>query len=337
VKVISDVARIDIADVARSVICLGTFDGVHLGHQEILRRCVACAKRYEARAVAFTFDRHPLRVIRPQAAPAQLTDIEDKLALIEAMGIEVAVVARFDEAFASATPEQFAREVLVDGLRAAKAVVGFNYTFGRSASGTAPVLAELGRKHGFEVEIAEPVTVGGVPVGSTEIRARLSRGDVVGAWAMLGRPFSLKGTVVPGEGRGRTLGYPTANVQVSSELAVPASGVYAVIAGVCGKELRAVANVGVRPTFDGKVPRLEVFAIDFAGDIYGETMRVSFVKRLRDELRFSSASALASQIADDVKNAEMVFATRLAGHTECGMGAAAGESGTAQPERTTES
>ncbi|MGE5588499.1 MAG: bifunctional riboflavin kinase/FAD synthetase [Clostridia bacterium] len=323
-KVVSDVARVDAADVPRSVIALGTFDGVHLGHQEILRRCVAYAKCCGARAVAFTFERHPLRVIRPQSAPAQLTDIEDKLALIAATGIEVAVVARFDEAFARATPEEFVREVLVDGLRATKAVVGFNYTFGWRASGTASILAELGKKHGFDVEVAEPVAIGGVPVGSTEIRARLARGDVAGASAMLGRPFSVKGTVVPGEGRGRTIGYPTANVQVNAELAVPARGVYAVIAHVRGRELRAVANVGVRPTFEGRVPGIEVFAMDFTGDIYGETVRVSFIKRLRDEIRFSSAAALASQIADDVKNAERVFAADRAGYTECGEDAAAG-------------
>lgn len=329
VKVISDLAKVDAVDIPRSVVALGTFDGVHLGHQEILRRCAAYAKGAGARAVAFTFDRHPLQVIRPQFAPPQLTDVEDKLALIEATGIEVAVVAHFDEAFARATPEEFVREVLLDGLRAAKAVVGFNYTFGWRARGTAAILVELGKKHGFDVEVAEPVVVGGVPVGSTEIRARLARGDVAGACAMLGRPFSIKGTVVPGEGRGRTIGYPTANIKVSRDMAVPARGVYAAIAQVRRLQLHAVANVGVRPTFEGRVPGIEVFVMDFTGDIYGETVRVSFIERLRDEMRFGSAAALASQIADDVRKAQKVLASCHAGHTKCGLHATVGRTGTA--------
>ncbi|MGE5592676.1 MAG: bifunctional riboflavin kinase/FAD synthetase [Betaproteobacteria bacterium] len=322
-KVVRDLAKLDTVDVPRSVVALGTFDGVHLGHQEILRRCVVHARRAGARAVVFTFDKHPLQVIRPQLAPAQLTDIEDKLALIEATGVELAVVARFDEAFARATPEEFVREVLLDGLRAAGAVVGFNYTFGWRARGTATVLAELGKKYGFDVEIAEPVSVGSVPVGSTEIRARLARGDVAGARAMLGRPFSVKGAVVPGEGRGRTLGYPTANIRIGPTMAVPARGVYAVLAEVQGGRFQAVANVGVRPTFDGRVTGIEVFVMDFAGDIYGETMRVSFIERLRDEMRFSSPLALASQIADDVKSARKVLSSFHMGNTDYGTRAVA--------------
>jgi len=327
VRVVQDLAQLDAIDVPRSVVALGMFDGVHLGHQEILRRCVVRAKRCGARAVAFTFDKHPLQVIRPQLAPALLTDTGDKLALIEATGVELAVVARFDEAFARATPEEFVREVLVDRLRATAAVVGFNYTFGWRARGTATVLAELGQKYGFDVEIAQPVSVGGVPVGSTEIRARLARGDVAGARAMLGRPFSVKGAVVPGEGRGRTLGYPTANIGIGSTMAVPARGVYAVLAEVRGGCFQAVANVGVRPTFDGRVTGIEVFVMDFAGNLYGETMRVSFIERLRDEMRFSSPLALASQIANDVKNARKVLSSFHMGNTDDRtMAAAAGAS-----------
>jgi len=334
VKVIRDLARADAVDTPRSVVALGTFDGVHLGHQEILKRCSMYARCTGARAVAFTFDRHPLEVIRPQLAPPQLTDIEDKLALIEATGIEVAVVARFDEALARATPEEFVREVLVDGLRATKAVIGFNYTFGWRARGTAEALVDLSKKCGFEVEVVEPVTVGGVPVGSTEIRARLARGDVAGARAMLGRPFSMKGTVVPGHGRGRTIGYPTANMEVSGGMAVPARGVYAAIAQARGLELHAVANVGVRPTFEGRALSLEVFIMDFAGDLYGEAVRVSFVERLRDERKFGSSTALASQIAEDVKNAKMALERCHRGYTGgAGSARAACRSGAASGER----
>ncbi|MGE5574396.1 MAG: bifunctional riboflavin kinase/FAD synthetase [Bacteroidota bacterium] len=315
-KVVRDPGTVDASEMPASVVALGTFDGVHLGHQEILGRCVAHARGTGARAVAFTFDRHPLHVVRPHLAPPQLTDIEDRLALIEAAGIDVAVVAHFDEAFARATPEEFVREVLVDGLRATRAVAGFNYTFGWRARGTADVLMDLGKKCGFDVDVVEPVTVGGVPVGSTEIRARLSRGDVAGARAMLGRPFSVKGTVVPGHGRGRTIGYPTANVEVGPGMAVPGRGVYAVVARVRGMELRAVANVGVRPTFEGRSLGLEVFAIDFTGDVYGEAIRVFFVERLRDERKFSSSVALASQIAEDVRCARRVLVSWCSGHTK---------------------
>lgn len=315
-EVVRDLAGISDKDVPRSAVALGSFDGVHLGHQEILRRCAIYARHIGVRSVAFTFDRHPLQVIRPQLAPPQLTDIEDKLALIGRTGVEIAVVANFDEALARATPEEFVREVLVDGLRTVKAVVGFNYTFGWRALGTAEVLVDLGRKYGFDVDVVDPVAVDGVPAGSTEIRARLSRGDVAGARAMLGRPFSVKGNVVPGDGRGRTIGYPTANVQVPEGMALPARGVYAAIVQARGLRLQSVANIGVKPTFAGSVIGLEVFIMDFAGDLYGEAVRVSFVERLREERRFASPMALASQIAEDVKKAEEALRASRTGDTK---------------------
>ncbi|MFZ5925681.1 MAG: bifunctional riboflavin kinase/FAD synthetase [Bacillota bacterium] len=316
-EVILDLTGISDKDVPESVVALGTFDGVHLGHQEILRRCAIYARRAGARSVVFTFNRHPLQVIRPQLAPPQLTDIEDKLALVGETGVEIAVVANFDEALARATPEEFVREVLVDGLRTVKAVVGFNYTFGWRALGTAEVLVDLGKKYGFDVDVVDPVTVGGVPVGSTEIRARLARGDVAGARAMLGRPFSVKGSVVPGDGRGRTMGYPTANVQVPQGMALPARGVYAAIVQARGLRFQGVANIGVRPTFAGSAMSLEVFIMDFAGDLYGEAVRVSFAERLREEKKFASPMELASQIAEDVKKAKQALRASGTGNAKC--------------------
>ncbi len=303
-EVVRGLAGMSAEGVPRSVVALGTFDGVHLGHQEILRRCAVRARRTGTQSVAFTFDRHPLQVIRPALAPALLTDLEDKLDLISRTGVDLAVVACFDEGVARATPEEFVREVLVDGLGTATAVVGFNYTFGWRAQGTAKGLVELGRKYGFAVDVVDPVAVDGVPVGSTEIRARLARGDVSGARAMLGRPFSVKGAVVPGDGRGKTIGYPTANVRVSHGMALPARGVYATVVRARGMSLHGVANVGMRPTFAGNVLGLEVFILDFQGDLYGEAIRVYFVERLREERKFTSSRALASQIAEDVRRAQ---------------------------------
>ncbi len=289
----------------RCVVALGMFDGVHLGHQEILRRCRTLAARCGARSAVFTFDRHPFHVIRPCAAPAQLTDMDDRLALIEDAGIELAVVAGFDERLARATPDVFVRDVLARDVGAVGAVAGYNYTFGWRAEGKAEALARLGAAHGVVVEIVDAVTVDGVPVGSTEIRARLARGDVAGARAMLGRPFSVRGVVVHGDGRGRTMGFPTANVQVPAGMALPGRGVYAVAVVARGGVLVGVANVGTRPTFGERAGavRLEVFIADFSGDLYGEAIRVSFVRRLRDEIAFISPLALATQIGEDVKTA----------------------------------
>lgn len=306
-RVFPEASGIHLSDMPKSVVALGTFDGVHLGHREVLRRCVSRAKQENVPSVVFTFHKHPLEVIRPQFAPELLTDLEDKLALIQDAGIENTVIARFDDEMARATPEEFVREILVDSLRAKWVVVGFNYTFGWKAEGNAKSLKDLGEKYGFGVEVSKPVVVGGTVVSSTRIRTALAKGDVEAACEMLGRPFSIKGKIVRGHSRGKTLGYPTVNLDVSREITLPQRGVYASYVCVEGRMFKAVTNVGTRPTFQGEAMTVETYIIGFEGDLYGETLRVLFAKRLRDEIRFESGEALAYQISQDVERAKAVL------------------------------
>lgn len=306
-RVFSDAQDGSPSDLSESVVALGTFDGVHLGHKEILRRCVSRAKQESIPSCVFTFDKHPLEVIKPQLAPETLTDLEDKFALIKDAGIENTVIARFDRKMARTGPEEFVRKVLVDYLNAKWVVVGFNYTFGFKAEGNAETLKGFGKKYGFNVEISKPVVVDGTVVSSTRIRASLAKGDVEAACKMLGRPYSVKGKIVRGQSRGKAMGYPTVNLDVPREIALPKAGVYATIACIEGEMYKGVTNVGTRPTFRGKAVTVETHIIRFDGDIYGKALRVLFVKRLRDEKRFESAEALACQISQDVERAKDIL------------------------------
>jgi riboflavin kinase/FMN adenylyltransferase len=307
VRVFRDTLAIHLSDIPKSVVALGTFDGVHLGHREILRRCASRGRQENVPSVVFTFDKHPLEIIRPQFAPRLLTDTEDKLALIQRQSIENTVIAQFDDEMARATPEEFVREVLVDSLRAKWVVAGFNYTFGWKAGGTAKTLKSLGEKYGFSVEIAKPVSIGGTPVSSTRIRSSLAKGDMEEASIMLGRPFSIKGKIIKGESRGKSLGYPTVNLDVPREIALPKCGVYTASVCVKGCMFGAVTNIGTRPTFSGETVSVETHIIGFEGSLYGETLRVFFAKRLRDEIKFSSGEALAYQISQDVERTKEIL------------------------------
>jgi riboflavin kinase/FMN adenylyltransferase len=231
-----------------------------------------------------------------------ITTLDERLELIAACGVDEAVVLAFTRELAAMEPEAFVKDVLVDRLAARQVVVGFNHRFGRGARGDAALLRELGARGGFGVDVIEPLTVDDVPVSSTAIRAALGRGDLEAAVRMLGRPYTLPGKVVAGAGRGRTLGFPTANLAPDRPVLV-APGVYACTVEVGGQPRRAVVNVGVRPTFDEKTLAVEAYLLDFSGDLYGQTVRLTFRSRVREERRFSSVDALRAQIADDVESA----------------------------------
>jgi riboflavin kinase/FMN adenylyltransferase len=286
-------------DARPCALALGVFDGVHLGHRAILAAAVAGAREARLTAVACTFDPHPLEILNPERAPRPVSTLEERLELFAASGVDGAVVLAFTTALAAVEPEAFVKDVLVDRLRAREVVVGFNHRFGRAARGDARLLEELGARYGFRAHLVPALTVDGVTVSSTEIRAALQRGEVERAARLLGRAYSLPGTVVAGEGRGRTLGFPTANLEVDRPPLVPA-GVYACHARLAGALHPAVVNVGVRPTFGGQTLAVEAHLLDFKGDLYGARMILKFVARLRDERRFPSIEALASQIRDDV-------------------------------------
>ncbi len=283
-------------------VTIGNFDGVHLGHRELLRRTVAHARAAGAAAVALTFTPHPVRYFSPRARFYEITAPDEKAELIRQTGIDALVVEPFDGEVGRMWPADFAREVLARRLRARWVVVGYDFTFGRNRTGSPAALAEMGRELGFEVEVVPPLMRGGAIVSSSRIRELLLAGRVREAGELLCRPYAVSGPVVTGAGRGRKLGYPTANVQFVQEL-IPLPGVYVVEAEVDGERRRGVANVGFNPTFGENSLGVEVYLLDFEGDLYGKTMSVSFRDRIRDERKFKSAEELARQIAKDVRYA----------------------------------
>jgi len=289
-------------DATASVVALGAFDGIHLGHRAILGTAVTQARHGKLQALACTFDRHPMEVLQPDRAPLPITTLEERLELIEGTGIDTTVVIPFTQSVAVVEAKAFVHDVLIGTLKARQIVVGFNHRFGRGARGDALLLESLARSLGFRAHIVSALLVDGVAVSSSEIRSALQRGDLPSAARLLGRHYSIRGEVVRGAGRGRTLGFPTANVRTDRSLGLP-PGVYVceVIAGA--RRYLAVVNAGVRPTFGETELAVEAHLLDFVGDLYDERVTLSFLRRLRDERKFPSVDALRAQIALDVASA----------------------------------
>lgn len=288
---------------------IGVYDGVHLGHQAVIRATQAEAARHGVPTAVVTFDRHPATVLRPENAPLQLTTLEQKLELLELAGVECTFVVHFDEERAKESAEDFVAEVLVGRLHARSIVVGEDFHFGHQRRGNVAFLREVGLDHGFTVEglslLPSPAGVA-EPVSSTAIRRSLAGGDVSAAAAMLGRNYELRGIVVQGDQRGRLLGFPTANIPVPSAMAVPADAVYAGwYIRPDGSRHPAAINLGRRPTFyeHADTSLLEAHLIDFSDDLYGEAARIEFVRLLRSEMRFDGVEALVAQLGQDVQHA----------------------------------
>ncbi|MHB9145921.1 MAG: bifunctional riboflavin kinase/FAD synthetase [Symbiobacteriia bacterium] len=297
-------------------VAIGTFDGVHRGHRELFRRLALEARQRGLESVALTFDPHPLVVVRPDAAPPLLTETREKVALIQNLGVDRVVVLPFDQDRAGQSARDFVTEVLVGGLSARLVLEGWNFSFGRGREGTSELLTRMGSEDGFEVQVLPPVSLGDEVVSSTAIREHLSNGRVERAAALLGRPYTVVGRVVRGEQRGRTLGYPTANLDLTPGLLVPGHGVYAVDAQIgstgelpdlssatrCG-----MANIGRRPTFGGESDSVEVHLFDFQQDIYDQWLRLTFISKLRNERTFPNAGTLIHQLDQDAAAARHVL------------------------------
>jgi riboflavin kinase/FMN adenylyltransferase len=298
----------DTASFSRTVVTIGNFDGVHLGHRSILARVVKRAKELEAQSVAVTFDPHPMKVLRPKAALPLLTTPEQKTELMAASGLDAVVVLPFTREFAALPAREFVRRYFLEGLRVREVVVGHDYCFGRGREGNIELLKEMGRNHGFTVQVVWAVEVEGAVVSSSLIRAMLRLGKVEEAGRLLGRPYGVAGRVVAGKGRGaKLLGIPTANIRPENEL-LPATGIYAVRVRRGKETLEGAANIGTAPTFADGEYTLEIHLLDFSGDIYGEELAVEFVARLREERRFPGIEALAAQIKADIAKAREVLA-----------------------------
>lgn len=280
---------------------IGTYDGVHLGHRSVISQVCGLGRDRGLSSVLVTFDRHPLEVLRPQSAPNILCDLPQKLELLAGTGIERCAVVRFDTERAAEPAEDFVRRTLVECLGARLVVVGEDFRFGRHRRGDVALLEAMGRELGFEVRGIELAAQGGEVISSTRIRALLSGGEVAAAARLLGRLHEVRGEVVPGDGRGRRLGYPTANVELAAETALPADGIYAGWAVVEDTSFGAAISLGTRPTFHDAAERLlEAYLLDFDDSLYGQRIAIRFAKRLRPELRFETAGELVRQMDADV-------------------------------------
>lgn len=290
-----------------TVVALGNFDGVHLGHQAVVRRAVEEGRRRGAKVVAATFDPHPRVVLAPGSEPRLLTTLEMRREELLGYGVDEVWAIRFDETLSRKTPEEFVRDVLVGEIGASAVVVGENFRFGHRAAGDFRELERLMRGFGGEAYAVRVRSEDGeAPISSTRIRRLVGEGEVAEAAKLLGRPYVLRGEVVMGDKRGRTIGFPTANVLADPALVVPARGVYAGFVRVGKDTYAACTNIGVAPTFERRESRVEAYLLGFEGDLYGREVDVSFLQRIREEKRFSGVEELKTQILRDVEAARRI-------------------------------
>lgn len=295
----------------RPVVTVGTFDGVHVGHKTVLDEVKALSSDRDGEAVVVTFDPHPRQVIDPAHAPPLLTTLEERAWRTETAGVDVLAVVAFDEQIRRLTPPEFVVRYLVERLGAEAVVLGHDHGFGKDRSGDVDTLRRLGDAHGFSVHPVPATFVGDAPVSSTRVRSLVASGDLDDAYDLLGGGYPVVGNVVPGDSRGREIGFPTANVHVdTTQKLMPPPGVYAGWATTAAGSFKMVANFGSRPTFDGHALRLEAHLIDFEGDLYNTQLKLDLVYRLRDEAKFESLTQLTHQITTDVDKARSVLDDR---------------------------
>jgi riboflavin kinase/FMN adenylyltransferase len=311
-KAFSDIEDQELA-ITGSVVTLGNFDGIHLGHQALVRHTVEESKRLGYPSIVLTFEPHPLKILAPERAPRLLLSYQDKLDLFQALGVDIVIAQRFNRQFASITAEDFVRRLLVGRLKAKKLWVGRDLRFGQGRKAGTDDLMRVAPQLGFQVGVLDPISSNGMRISSSRIRELVEAGCVDEVQPMLGRYHFVSGRVVAGQGRGRRLGFPTANISSQTEV-VPSNGIYATLITVRSRRWPSVSSVGVNPTF-GEGPRtVESFIFDFESDIYGEAAKLSFVKRIRDEKKFANVEDLIAEMHGDVDRAKAVFKElRLAG------------------------
>ena len=290
-----------------SSLTFGTFDGVHLGHQLVIKRTVERGREEGLFSVVISFDPHPMKFIDPDKAPPVLTVTRKKLEAMEELGVDMVVLTKLEPPLSEMSAADFVREVLVGKLKVRRVVVGPDCSFGKGGVGNVGLLRSLGSTLGFEVEVVPKQKVEGIPISSTRIRKAVLEGDLELAEMMLGRRYSVMGRVIEGDKLGRRIGYPTANLDVGDQ-ALPPKGVYVVLADAKGKRWGGLLNIGTRPTISGTERRVELHLLGFEGDLYGEEVEVEFMRRLRDEIRFRSLAELKAQIERDEKEAREILA-----------------------------
>jgi riboflavin kinase/FMN adenylyltransferase len=291
---------------AASVVTMGNFDGIHLGHQALVLRSLEEARRRNVASVVLTFDPHPLKVLAPARAPRLILTPEDKIELLQDLGVDVVVNQRFDASFASLDAEEFVRRFIVSRLKAKKIWVGRDLRFGHGRKGDVEQLVRWGEELGFEVGIVEPILVNGVRVSSSQIRQAIEAGRVDEARSSLGRYHFISGTVVEGNRRGRDLGFPTANIASRTEV-IPSDGIYATLFHIGQEPWLSVSSIGVNPTFGAGPRTVESYMLNFDRDIYGTKIKLAFVKKIREEKKFADVASLIAQIQEDVRSARAIF------------------------------
>ena len=292
-----------------TVLTIGTFDGVHLGHQKIVERVVTTARQEGLLATVFTFFPHPRMVVQHDKGLKLIHTLEEKKQLLQQLGVDLLVVQPFNEAFAQLTAEEFVSTILVEHLNVKKVIIGYDHRFGRNRAANIDDMRLFGKKYGFAVEEISVQEVDEVSVSSTKIREALNKGDVTTAEHYLGTPYSLTGRVVHGLKLGRTLGYPTANIQVTEEYKlIPKDGVYAVYSYIDGRKVYGMMSIGKNPTIEGKGSSIEVYFFDFNGDLYDQKLTIEFVQYLREEQKFATIDLLKKQLQDDETAARKAIA-----------------------------
>ena len=290
----------------KTVVTIGNFDGIHLGHQALVGNAVAEAKQWRTRSVVFTFEPHPLELLAPERAPQMIVNHQDKMDMLQALGVDAVIVQSFDHRFASIQAEDFVRRYLLERLNLSKIWLGRDLRFGRARQGDAEDLIHWGTELGFGVGIVEPILVQGKRISSSRIRQLIEQGRVHEVQPMLGRYHIISGRVVSGHRRGRNMGFPTANVASDTEL-LPGDGIYATILELQNRCWLSVSSVGCNPTFGEGSRTIEAFILDFAGDIYGEAVKLRFVQRIREERMFGQIEDLVTQMHEDLQAARAIF------------------------------
>ena len=300
-----------------AVVTVGTFDGVHRGHHAVLEEINRRAARTGRRSVLVTFHPHPLRIVRPEFAPRLLTIPSEKKEFLAESGVQYAIFLEFTSALQQYSPRRFVTEILLGRLGMKELVMGYDHGFGKDREGTVDTMRELGEEFGFAVDVVGEVRVGGDAISSSKIRQALERGDVVAAAEALGRPYSLQGRVIEGMKRGRELGFPTANIQLEdAEKMLPKEGIYAVHGLIGAERIPGLLHLGPRPTFPGYPPSVELYLLDWSGDLYGRSVRVDFCAFMREIEPYKSADKLVEQLHRDVEHGRAVFADPAS--TACG-------------------
>jgi len=292
--------------IVKPILTMGNFDGIHLGHQALLRQVTQEAKAQKGSSVVLTFEPHPIKIIAPQHAPRLILTHKDKVRYLQSLGLDLLVIQKFDAAFAGIEAEEFVRRYLVGRLKVHQIWVGKNFRFGKGRKGQVEDLMRWGAEEGFEVRMVEPILAGGGRVSSSRIRALIERGEVDEAGGLLGRYHFVSGRVVQGHERGRQLGFPTANIVPQTEV-LPADGIYATYVQVDDGQWPSVTNIGVNPTFGEGPKTIESYIFDFHRDLYGRSVKLFFVKKIREERKFASPDLLVEQMEKDAVNARQLL------------------------------